>query len=42
LKVFSKPRLKTIFEIGGVLGIVGKPSPSSIYKVDFVILRPKM
>jgi hypothetical protein len=27
---FEKPRLKTILEFGGVLGIVGKPSPSLI------------
>jgi hypothetical protein len=39
---FEKPRLKTILELGGVLGIIGKPSPSLINKVDFVILRPKM
>jgi hypothetical protein len=37
---FEKPRLKTILEIGGVLGIVGKPSPCN--KVDFLILKPKM
>jgi len=27
---FEKPRLKTILEFGGVLGIVRKPSPSLI------------
>jgi hypothetical protein len=27
---FEKPRWKTILELGGVLGIIGKPSPSSI------------
>ncbi len=27
---FEKPRLKIMLKIGGVLGIVGKPSPSSI------------
>jgi hypothetical protein len=27
---FEKPRLKTILELGGVLGIVGKLSPSLI------------
>jgi hypothetical protein len=27
---FEKPRLKTILKIGGVLDIVGKPSPSLI------------
>ncbi len=27
---FEKPRLKTILEFGGILGIVGKPSPSLI------------
>jgi hypothetical protein len=27
---FEKPRLKIILKLGGVLGIVGKPSPSSI------------
>jgi hypothetical protein len=27
---FEKPRLKTILEFGGVLGIVGKPSPNLI------------
>ncbi len=26
----KKPRLKTILELGGVLDIIGKPSPSSI------------
>ncbi len=26
----KKPRLKTIFEFGGILGIVGKPSPRLI------------
>jgi len=42
IEFFEKPRLKTILELGGVLGIIGKPSPSLINKVDFVILRPKM
>jgi hypothetical protein len=28
--IFEKPRLKTILELGGVFGIIGKPSPSSI------------
>jgi hypothetical protein len=27
---FAKPRLKTTFELWGILGIIGKPSPSSI------------
>jgi hypothetical protein len=27
---FDKPRLKTILELGGILDIIGKPSPSSI------------
>jgi len=30
IEFFEKPRLKTILELGGVLGIIGKPSPSSI------------
>jgi hypothetical protein len=30
IEVFEKPILKTILELGAVLGIVGKPSPSSI------------
>jgi hypothetical protein len=30
IEFFEKPRLKTTLELGGVLGIVGKPSPSSI------------
>jgi len=30
IEFFEKPRLKTIFEFGSVLGIVGKPSPSLI------------
>jgi len=28
MKFFEKSRLKTILEFGGILGIVGKPSPS--------------
>jgi len=27
IEFFEKPRLKTILEFGGILGIVGKPSP---------------
>jgi len=30
IEFFEKPRLKTILEFGGILGIVGKPSPSLI------------
>jgi hypothetical protein len=30
IEFFEKPRLKTILEFGGVLSIVGKPSPSLI------------
>jgi hypothetical protein len=29
IEVFEKPILKKILELGGILGIVGKPSPSS-------------
>jgi hypothetical protein len=41
IEFFEKPKLKTRLEFGGILGIVGKPSPS-FNKVDFVILKPKM
>jgi hypothetical protein len=30
IKVFGKPRLKTILEFGEIFGIVGKPSPTLI------------
>jgi len=30
VEFFEKPRLKTILEFGGILGVVGKPSPSLI------------
>jgi hypothetical protein len=30
IEFFEKLRMKTILELGGVLGIIGKPSPSSI------------
>jgi len=30
LEFFEKPILKTILEFGGIIGIVGKPSPSLI------------
>jgi hypothetical protein len=30
IEFLEKPRLKTILELGDVLGIIGKPSPSSI------------
>jgi hypothetical protein len=30
IEFFEKPILKTILEFGGVLGIVGKPSPNLI------------
>jgi hypothetical protein len=30
IEVFEKPRLKTILEFGGILGIVGKLSASLI------------
>ncbi len=30
IEFFEKQRLKSILEIGGVLGVVGKPSSSSI------------
>jgi hypothetical protein len=30
IEFFEKQRLKTILELGGILGIVGKPSPISI------------
>jgi hypothetical protein len=30
IEFFEKPRLKAILEFRGILGIVGKPSPSLI------------
>jgi hypothetical protein len=43
IEFFEKPRLKTILELGGVLGIVGKPSHQvRLNNVDFVVLTPKM
>jgi hypothetical protein len=30
IEIFEKPKLKILLELGGVLGIVGKPSPNSI------------
>jgi hypothetical protein len=30
LFLFEKPRLKTILKFGGIIGIVGKPSPNLI------------
>ncbi len=40
IEFFEKPILKTILELGGVIGIIGHQIWFN--KVDFVILRPKM
>ncbi len=41
-RFFEKSKLKTILELGGVLGIVGNPHKIQFNKVDFVILKTKI